>query len=454
MRGAAEARLRDAIAIRTKAERYSAIGAVEKEVVASFVDAYRKEPVALGSLEAVEARQKGLRQLTGAVKDELHDLRSGLMRERILSDGVRIDGRATKDIRPIACEVRPLPRAHGVALFTRGETQALVYTTLGSSDDAQTIDALHSRTEKHFFLHYNFPPFSVGEVRPLRGPSRRDTGHGNLAERALAAVLPERDDFPYTIRVVSEVLESNGSSSMATVCGGTLALMDAGVPLRAPVAGIAMGLIEEEGRHAILSDILGDEDHLGDMDFKVAGTSGGITALQMDIKIRSVDWGVMEAALDAGARGPAPHPRGDGQGRVGRAAGLRAARGALRLGAAHARDPHQARSHPRRDRPRRPRDPRHPGDDGREGRCRGQRRGQPVRPGPGFAAARAGHGGGAHPGGRDRSALHRQGEAHRRLRRVRGDLPRHRRAGAHQPSRRGPGRAASRTWCPRATRSW
>jgi len=297
VRSAAEARLREAIAIRTKAERYAAISTVEKEVVASFVDAYRKEPVALGSLEAVEARQKGLRQLSAAAKDELHELRSRLMRERILTDGVRIDGRGSQDIRQIACEVRPLPRAHGVALFTRGETQALVYATLGSADDAQTIDALHARSEKHFLLHYNFPPFSVGEVRPLRGPSRRDIGHGHLAERALAAVLPERDDFPYTIRVVSEVLESNGSSSMATVCGGTLAMMDAGVPLRAPVAGIAMGLIEEQGRHAILSDILGDEDHLGDMDFKVAGTRNGITALQMDIKIRSVDWGVMEAAL-------------------------------------------------------------------------------------------------------------------------------------------------------------
>jgi polyribonucleotide nucleotidyltransferase len=298
VRSAAEARLRDAISIRTKAERYAAIAAVDKEVVASFVDAYRQERVELTSLEAVEARQKGLRQLTAAVKDALHELRSRLMRGRILGDKVRIDGRALADIRPIACEVRPLPRAHGVALFTRGETQALVYTTLGSADDAQTIDALHSRSEKHFFLHYNFPPFSVGEVRPLRGPSRRDTGHGHLAERALAAVLPSQEDFPYTVRVVSEVLESNGSSSMATVCGGTLALMDAGVPLRAPVAGIAMGLIEEEGRHAVLSDILGDEDHLGDMDFKVAGTRNGITALQMDIKIRSVDWAVMEAALE------------------------------------------------------------------------------------------------------------------------------------------------------------
>jgi polyribonucleotide nucleotidyltransferase len=297
VRSAAEARLRDAITIRTKAERYAAIGAVEKEVVASFVDAYRQERADFGSLEALEARQKGLRQLHAAVRDELHELRSRLMRERILSDGVRIDGRGPEDIRSIACEVRPLPRAHGVALFTRGETQALVYTTLGSADDAQTIDALHARSEKHFLLHYNFPPFSVGEVRPLRGPSRRDIGHGHLAERALAAVLPEREAFPYTIRVVSEVLESNGSSSMATVCGGTLALMDAGVPLRAPVAGIAMGLIEEGGRHAILSDILGDEDHLGDMDFKVAGTRDGITALQMDIKIRSVDWKVMEKAL-------------------------------------------------------------------------------------------------------------------------------------------------------------
>jgi polyribonucleotide nucleotidyltransferase len=297
VRTAAEARLRDALSIRTKAERYDAIDAVEQEVLASFVDAYRKEPVALDSLSAVEARQKGLRQLGAQVKNALHDLRSQLMRERILGDGARIDGRGPRDIRPIACEVRPLPRAHGVALFTRGETQALVYTTLGSTDDAQTIDALHARTEKHFLLHYNFPPFSVGEVRPLRGPSRRDIGHGHLAERALASVLPSRDDFPYTIRVVSEVLESNGSSSMATVCGGTLALMDAGVPLRAPVAGIAMGLIEEQGRHAILSDILGDEDHLGDMDFKVAGTRQGITALQMDIKIRSVDWAVMEAAL-------------------------------------------------------------------------------------------------------------------------------------------------------------
>ena len=220
------------------------------------------------------------------------------MRERILDEGERIDGRTPTEIRPIACEVRALPRPHGVALFTRGETQALVFTTLGGQSDEQTIDALTARTSKRFFLHYNFPPFSVGEARMLRGPGRREVGHGDLAERALAQVLPTSRSFPYTIRIVSETLESNGSSSMATVCGGTLSLMDAGVPLMAPVAGIAMGLIEEGDRVAILSDILGDEDHLGDMDFKVAGTRAGITALQMDIKIRSVDWNVLERALE------------------------------------------------------------------------------------------------------------------------------------------------------------
>jgi polyribonucleotide nucleotidyltransferase len=232
------------------------------------------------------------------VKSELHDLRSDLVRERLLTDGVRIDGRSPTDIRPIACEVRAVPRAHGAALFTRGETQALVYTTLGSPGDAQTIDAMTERSYKTFLLHYNFPPFSVGEARMLRGPSRRDVGHGNLAERAIQAVLPAEENFPYTVRVVSEVLESNGSSSMATVCGATLSLLDAGVELEAPVAGIAMGLIEAGDRRAILSDILGDEDHLGDMDFKVAGTRRGITAVQMDIKIRSVDWQVMERALE------------------------------------------------------------------------------------------------------------------------------------------------------------
>jgi len=299
----AEARLRDAIAIRSKHERYAAIDLVEKDVLAKLTTPYRQERVELATLEQVEARQSGLKRLTTLTKDALHDLRSRLMRDRILDAGERIDGRKSTDIRPIACQVRALPRAHGVALFTRGETQALVYATLGSGDDAQTIDALHERSEKHFLLHYNFPPFSVGEVRPLRGPSRRDVGHGHLAERALAAVMPGVEKFPYTVRVVSEVLESNGSSSMATICGGTLALMDAGVPMRAPVAGIAMGLIESGDRRAILSDILGDEDHLGDMDFKVAGTRQGVTALQMDIKIEAVDWAVMERALDQAKAG-------------------------------------------------------------------------------------------------------------------------------------------------------
>jgi polyribonucleotide nucleotidyltransferase len=299
----AEARLRDAITIRSKHERYAAIDAIEKDALAKLTTPYRQERAELATLEQIEARQAGLRKLTTLTKDALHDLRSRLMRDRILDAGERIDGRKPTDVRPIACQVRALPRAHGVALFTRGETQALVYATLGSGDDAQTIDALHERSEKHFLLHYNFPPFSVGEVRPLRGPSRRDVGHGHLAERALAAVMPGVEKFPYTVRVVSEVLESNGSSSMATVCGGTLALMDAGVPLRAPVAGIAMGLIESGERRAILSDILGDEDHLGDMDFKVAGTRTGVTALQMDIKIEAVDWAVMERALEQAKAG-------------------------------------------------------------------------------------------------------------------------------------------------------
>jgi polyribonucleotide nucleotidyltransferase len=297
VRARAETRLDEAVQIRAKHERYDAIAAIEKEVCDEFVDAYRNEPASLDTLAAVEDRREGLARLSEQVKSALHDLRSELMRKRILEERVRIDGRGPADIRPIACEVRVVPRPHGVALFTRGETQALVSTTLGGKFDEQTIDSLTERGSKKFYLHYNFPPFAVGEARMLRGPGRREVGHGNLAERAIQAVLPTNDDFPYTIRIVSETLESNGSSSMATICGGTLSLMDAGVPIKAPVAGIAMGLIQEGERVAILSDILGDEDHLGDMDFKVAGTREGITALQMDIKIKSVDWKVMEEAL-------------------------------------------------------------------------------------------------------------------------------------------------------------
>ena len=303
VREKAETRLAEAVRIPEKQERYKSIAEVESEVLDDFVTAYRQEPASLATLAEVEERQNGLKKLSGDVKHELHELRSSLMRGRILDEGKRIDGRATDEVRPIACEVRVMPRPHGVALFTRGETQAIVYTTLGGQGDQQTIDALMERTQKSFYLHYNFPPFSVGEARMLRGPGRREVGHGNLAERAIKPMLPQDEDFPYTIRIVSETLESNGSSSMATVCGATLSLMDAGVPLKAPVAGIAMGLIEEGDRVAILSDILGDEDHLGDMDFKVAGTRDGVTALQMDIKVRSVDWEVMERALEQARAG-------------------------------------------------------------------------------------------------------------------------------------------------------
>jgi polyribonucleotide nucleotidyltransferase len=298
VRARAETRLAEALRITRKEERYTALAQVDKEVLESFLEPFRNERASFDSLATVDARREALRVLSGDVKEVLYELRSELMRRRILDHGERIDGRKTTDIRPIACEVRPLPRPHGVALFTRGETQALVYTTLGGKSDEQTIDALSERTSKRFYLHYNFPPFSVGEARPLRGPGRREVGHGQLAERAIQSVLPPLESFPYTIRIVSETLESNGSSSMATVCGATLSLMDAGVPIEAPVAGIAMGLIEEGDRVAILSDILGDEDHLGDMDFKVAGTRAGVTAVQMDIKVRSVDWRVMEQALE------------------------------------------------------------------------------------------------------------------------------------------------------------
>jgi len=216
---------------------------------------------------------------------------------------VRCDGRRGNEIRPITCEVGVLPRTHGSAIFTRGQTQALVVTTLGTSIDEQKIEELMGQSWKTFILHYNFPAYSVGEVRPSRGPGRREIGHGALAERALSGVVPSNERFPYTIRIVSDVLESNGSSSMASVCGGSLALMDAGVPIKAPVAGIAMGLIQEGEKVAVLSDIMGVEDHLGDMDFKVAGTSEGITGVQMDIKIKGLDFGTLKSALDQARAG-------------------------------------------------------------------------------------------------------------------------------------------------------
>ncbi len=275
VRELAESDLREAYKETVKSERQDRIAAVKEKVAAAFGDE------ADGSLVA------------GSFKS----LEKDIVRKDILNTGQRIDGRDTRTVRPIECEVGILPRAHGSALFTRGETQALVVTTLGTGQDEQIIDGLDGDYREHFLLHYNFPPYSVGEASFRLGPGRREIGHGKLAWRALKPLLPEKDDFPYTIRVVSEITESNGSSSMATVCGSSLSMMDAGVPLPKPVAGIAMGLIKEDDGFAVLSDILGDEDHLGDMDFKVAGTEAGVTSLQMDIKITSITEEIMQTAL-------------------------------------------------------------------------------------------------------------------------------------------------------------
>jgi polyribonucleotide nucleotidyltransferase len=268
--------LKDAYSDTIKQTRYAKLDVVKEKAKAAI-------PVEEFSKEALAA--------------EIEQLKYDHVRGMILDTGRRIDGRDTKTVRPIVSEVGLLPRAHGSALFTRGETQALVVTTLGTGEDEQIIDALEGEYREHFMLHYNFPPYSVGEAKRMGSPGRREIGHGKLAWRALRPLLPAKDKFPYTIRVVSEITESNGSSSMATVCGTSLSLMDAGVPLAAPVAGIAMGLIKEDRGFAVLSDILGDEDHLGDMDFKVAGTQKGVTSLQMDIKITSITEEIMKIAL-------------------------------------------------------------------------------------------------------------------------------------------------------------
>ena len=263
------------------------------------------------------------------VGKKFKELEQDIVRGSILDTGKRIDGRDTKTVRPIDCQIGVLPRAHGSALFTRGETQALVVTTLGTGQDEQIIDALEGESREHFMLHYNFPPYSTDEAGRMGSPGRREIGHGKLAWRAIRPLLPAKEAFPYTLRIVSEITESNGSSSMATVCGASLSMMDAGVPLTRPVAGIAMGLIKEGEKFAVLSDILGDEDHLGDMDFKVAGTDRGITSLQMDIKITSITPEIMKIALDQAQDGPAAYPRRDGQGhrssRAGRSARTRRA---------------------------------------------------------------------------------------------------------------------------------
>ena len=270
--------MRAAFAIRDKQERQAAISAARETIKAGLTEEELANDTALGSV--------------------LKKLESSVLRGDVISTGRRIDGRDLTTVRPIQSEVGMLPRTHGSALFTRGETQALVVTTLGTGDDEQIIDALEGGWRERFLLHYNFPPYSVGEAGRMAGPGRREIGHGKLAWRALQAVLPPATEFPYTIRLVSEITESNGSSSMATVCGGSLSMMDAGVPLKAPVAGVAMGLIlEEDGRYAVLTDILGDEDHLGDMDFKVAGTENGVTSLQMDIKVAGITPEIMRTAL-------------------------------------------------------------------------------------------------------------------------------------------------------------
>ena len=277
IKAAGDADMRAAFALSDKQERTAAVSAARATITAALSD-----------------EQLADANLGSAMKK----LEAGILRGDVVKTGKRIDGRGTSDVRGIVCETGMLPRTHGSALFTRGETQGLVVTTLGTGDDEQIIDALHGNSRSNFLLHYNFPPYSVGEAGRVGPPGRREIGHGKLAWRALQAVLPAATDFPYTVRVVSEITESNGSSSMASVCGGSLSMMDAGVPLKAPVAGVAMGLIlEDSGDFAILTDILGDEDHLGDMDFKVAGTAEGITSLQMDIKVAGITPEIMKQAL-------------------------------------------------------------------------------------------------------------------------------------------------------------
>ncbi|HEX2249048.1 MAG TPA: polyribonucleotide nucleotidyltransferase [Gemmatimonadales bacterium] len=285
VREAAESQMAQAINAKDKAGRSTAVKAVKEQVLEQLAPEF-----------AEQAREVGT---------ELDEIEYRVMRSQVLQRGERVDGRDLDTIRPISVETGVLPRTHGSAIFTRGQTQALVSVTLGTTEDEQRIDSIDvpGETTKSFMLHYNFPPYATGEVKMMRGTSRREIGHGALAERALQPLLPQYEDFPYTLRVVSEILESNGSSSMATVCGGSLALMDAGVPMKAACAGVAMGLIKEGDQVAVLTDILGSEDHLGDMDFKVAGTERGITSIQMDIKIQGLDLKIMEEALEKARRG-------------------------------------------------------------------------------------------------------------------------------------------------------
>ncbi len=420
--------IRQGYGIAEKHARYDALSAVKKQTVVKL-----KERLGDAFTPSTEKLAKAV----------VEDLKYEHMRQLTVSGG-RVGGRGHDQVRTITCEVGLLPRVHGSALFTRGETQALVATTLGTSDDEQRIELLSGQTFRKFMLHYNFPPFSVGETKPLRGPGRREIGHGALAERALRSMLPASEQFPYTIRIVSDILESNGSSSMASVCGGTLSLMDAGVPIKAPVAGIAMGLIKEGEQIAILSDILGDEDHLGDMDFKVCGTEKGITSIQMDIKITGLTTAIMSRALEQARRGRL-HILGE------------------MLKALDKPRPEINRYAPRITtlmiRQEFIKNVIGPGgkvikdiiartgcsinieDSGSRGHRQQQRRGSP---------AGDCHGAGAHPRGRSGQGVPRHGPENCRVRRLRRALPRHGRPGAHLRALRQAGE--ERLGCPQGRR--
>ena len=347
LKAEASAELTKAFQIADKHKRRDAIGAVRKSLAATYVGEGE------GKVNA------------SAFSGLMHDVEAHVMRNAVLDTKKRVDGRDLVTVRPIVAEVGILPRTHGSALFTRGETQALVVATLGTAEDEQFVDSLEGTSKQTFMLHYNFPPYSVGETGRMGSPGRREIGHGKLAWRAIHPMLPSKESFPYTIRVVSEITESNGSSSMATVCGTSLALMDAGVPIAKPTAGIAMGLILEGSRYVVLSDILGDEDHLGDMDFKVAGTEDGVTSLQMDIKIAGITEEIMRVALDQAKGGRLAHPGRDEQGHPWRP------RRTGRTCPAHRADQDPDRQDPRRDRHRRQGDPRDRGKDRRQDQYRG-----------------------------------------------------------------------------------
>ena len=420
VRDVAEPELREAYKIAVKHERRDRIAAIKQKVVEALVP----------------SDDNGT--LAPKVGNAFKEVEKDVVRGSILATSKRIDGRDLKTVRPIVCEVGILPRTHGSALFTRGETQALVVATLGTGEDEQYVDALQGTYKETFMLHYNFPPYSVGEVGRMTGPGRREIGHGKLAWRAIRPVLPEREKFPYTIRVVSEITESNGSSSMATVCGASLAMMDAGIPLRRPVAGIAMGLIKEDKGFAVLSDILGDEDHLGDMDFKVAGTSEGVTSLQMDIKITGITEEIMQVALDQ-ARDGRLHILAE----MNKALNDGAA-GAWRICAAHRDDPHPGRQDPRGDRLGRLGDPRDRRGIRRQDRHlrrrhRQDRLGQ-CRVDPRGDRPHQGHHGRAR-GGRDLPGQGRQGDGVRRLREL---LRPQGRPRAHLAAGRGPAEGGHR----------